>query len=222
MTRLRSTSYSTSELITPHPMSYALLPRPPARRPPAQRNTESAPSLEGDARGRAPRTRAKVIAPGHGVRSRSARCGILNLGWRLMNWRQTNRPPLRSVPAAESVSAAAICDATSGPVTTARKLKSLNEKLNTAVEATARPPSAARGAFAWACGPRTRCRPRPARGPGAGAATAGSARAQICRVQEFVNAGVFVIIIIRRRGRRFAIGFTGRLCALDPSRGGSV
>ena len=140
--------------------------------PPAHASTPSAP-ISRAASPEIPSATARVIAP-RTVSAAAARPAPISISDVVV---AVSAPSLASDVDARFAAAAAICDATSGPVTTARKLKSLNEKLNTVVD-TARPPSAAaapspsrRPTNAVSTAPRTGSRSRDA--------TAGSASAQM-------------------------------------------
>ena len=133
-----------------------------AASPPAHERMGSAPASSAT-HAETPRTIARVIAPVT-VSAAAVRASV------------GSEPSLGEASAAV-FRAAAICAATRGPVTTARKLKSLKEKLKTVVD-TARPPRAAaapspsmRPTKAVSTAPRTGSRSREA--------TAGRASAQM-------------------------------------------
>ena len=169
--RARTRRYASASLIIVGSMRADDAAVVPSRAlPPAHANTPSAP-ISSASVAEMPSATARVMAP-RTVSAAAARPTLPS----------TESPPESSPDASDALdaffaAAAAICDATSGPVTTARKLKSLNEKLNTVV-ATARPPSAAaapspsrRPTNAVSTAPRTGSKSRDA--------TAGSASAQM-------------------------------------------
>ena len=150
---------TTSTTPTPTAPTGSLLA---AASPPAHERMGSAPASSAT-HAETPRTIARVIAPVT-VSAAAVRASV------------GSEPSLGEASAAV-FRAAAICAATRGPVTTARKLKSLKEKLKTVVD-TARPPRAAaapspsmRPTKAVSTAPRTGSRSREA--------TAGRASAQM-------------------------------------------